>query len=72
MRLPGSFQRHGQNASSRSGEKIRLEIQFHQPNNIVNALIQSDIHFQVTAKEGMRKTDDLQSKTSQSQKRFSS
>jgi len=52
--------------------KIGLEIQFHQPNKIVNALIQSDIHLQVTANEGIRKTDDPQSKTSQSQKRFSS
>ena len=58
-------------ASSRSGEKIRLKIQFHQPNKIVNALIQSDIHLQVTANEGIRRTDDPQNKTSQSQKRFS-
>ena len=61
-RLLDSFQQHGQNASSRSGEKIRLQIQIHQPNNVVNALIQSDIHLQVTAKAGMRNTDDPQSK----------
>ena len=38
------------------GQKIRLEIQFHKPNKFVNALIQSDIHLQVTANEGIRKT----------------
>ena len=76
-RLPDSFQRRGQNAtkspgsaSSRSGEKIRLEIEFHQTNKIVNALIQADIHLQVTANEGTRRTDYPQNKTSQSQKRL--
>ena len=58
-------------ASSRSGEKIRLEIQFHKPNKLVNALIQSEIHLQVTANEGIRKADDPQSKTSLRQKHFS-
>ena len=44
-----------------STEEIRWEIQFHQPNKIVNALIQSEIHFQMTANEGIRKTCDSQS-----------
>ena len=47
--------------SSLSGEKIRLEIQFHQQNKIVNGLIQSDIHLQVAANEGIRKTNDSRS-----------
>ena len=47
-------------ASSRSGEKIRLEIQFHQSKKIVSVLIQSDIHFQMTENEGIRKTYDPQ------------
>ena len=47
--------------SFRSGEKIRLEIQFHQPNKIVNGLIQSDIHLQMVANEGIRITHDPQS-----------
>jgi len=47
-------------ASFRSRENIRLEIQFHQPNKIVNALIHSEIHLQMTANEGIRKTCDAQ------------
>ena len=43
-------------AMSGSGNKIRLEIQFHQPNKIVNALIQSDIHLQTAANVGIRET----------------
>ena len=46
--------------SPRSGEKIRLEIQFHQSKKIVSALIQSDIDFQMTENEGIRKTYDPQ------------
>ena len=41
-------------AISESGDKIRLEIQFHQPNRIVNALIQSDIHLQMAVNGGIR------------------
>ena len=41
------------------------------PTKNVNALIQADIHLQVTANEGIRRTDDPQNKASQSQKRFS-
>lgn len=44
------------NKRERSGEKIRVEIQFHQPNKIVNGLIQSDIHLQMAANEGIRET----------------
>ena len=49
------------NTSSRSGEKILLEIQFHQPSKIVNGLIQSDIPLQVAANEGIRETYNPQS-----------
>ena len=59
-------------ASSRSGEKIRLEIQFHLPHKIVNPLIQSDIHLQVTANKEIRRAHVPRNKTSQRQKRFSS
>ena len=41
---------------SESGDKIRLNIQFQQPNKIVNALIQSDIYLQTAANEGIRET----------------
>jgi len=41
---------------SESGDKIRLNIQFHQPNKIVNDLIQSDIYLQVAANERIRET----------------
>ena len=35
------------------GDKIRTEIQVHQPNTIVNALIQSEIHLQKAVNEGI-------------------
>lgn len=58
--------------SSRStGEKIRLEIQFHQANEIGNGLIQSDIHLRMTANEGIRKTYDPQSQDVTEKKRSS-
>ena len=41
---------------SESGDKIRLNIEFHQPNKIVKDLIQSDIYLQVAANEGIRET----------------
>ena len=40
--------------TSESYEKIRLEIQFNQPNKILNDLIHSDIHLQMAANEGIR------------------
>ena len=36
------------------GDNIRIDIQFNQPNTIVNALIQSEIHLQKAMKEGLR------------------
>ena len=48
------------NKRERSGEKVRVEIQFHQPNKIVNGLIQSD-HLQMAANEGIRQTYDPRS-----------
>ena len=36
------------------------EIQFHQPNKIVSGLIQSDIHHQMAANIGIKKTDNPQ------------
>ena len=49
---------HGQNTegsdTSGSVEKTRLEINFHQPNKSVNALIQSHIYLQMAANGGIR------------------
>lgn len=42
----------------------RSEIQFDQLNKIVKGLIQTDIHFQVAANEGMQETCDPQSQVS--------
>ena len=49
---------------------MRLEVQFPQPNKIVNSFIHSDIHIKVTANEGIKRTDDPQNKTPQSHKSF--
>ena len=51
--------------------EIRLEIQFHQANEIGNGLIQSDIHLRMTANEGIRKTYDPQSQDVTEKKRSS-
>ena len=47
--------------TSGSSDNIRLEIQFHQPNKIVNASIQSDIHLQMAANTVIRETYNRQS-----------
>jgi len=46
----------GSSETSVSGEKIRLEIQFHQPTKLLNTLIQSDLHLKMAAKEGIQET----------------
>ena len=40
--------------TSRSDEKTRLEINFHQPNKSINILIQSDIYLQMADNAGIR------------------
>jgi len=47
--------------TSGSGDKVQLEILFHQPNKIVNVLIQSDIHRQMAANGGIWETCNRQS-----------
>lgn len=48
------FSEGSETCTSGSDEKIRLEINFHQPNKLVNTLIHSDTYLQMAANGGLR------------------